>query len=37
MIKTAKVIDPRVIGIKALKNWQRLKVYEMSLVRYFEK
>lgn len=37
LIRVVKLIDEKVISIKALKNWQKLKVHGMSLVQYLEK
>ncbi len=34
LIRAAKSVDEKVIGIEALKQWQRLKVHGMSLARY---
>ena len=34
MIQTIKTIDDTVVGIEILEQWQRLKVYSMSLDRY---
>ncbi len=34
LIRTAKAVDPGVIGVEALVRWQRLKVHGMSLARY---
>ena len=34
LIRAAKSIDEKVIGIEALERWQRLKVHGMSLARY---
>ena len=34
LIRAAKLIDEKVIGIEALERWQRLKVHGMSLARY---
>ncbi len=34
LIRAAKSIDEKVIGIEALERWQKLKVQEMSLARY---
>ena len=34
LIRAAKSIDKKVIGIEALKYWQRFKVHEMSLAQY---
>ena len=33
-IKDTKTIDVRVIGVKVLKYWQRLKVHRMLLEKY---
>lgn len=34
LIRTAKTVDPAVVGVEILKHWQRLKIYAMSLERY---
>ena len=34
LIRAAKSVDEKVIGIEALERWQRLKVHGMSLARY---
>ena len=34
LIRAAKSVDKKVIGIEALERWQRLKVHGMSLARY---
>lgn len=37
LIKAIKSVDKKIIGIKTLEYWQRLKVYKMFLVQYLEK
>lgn len=32
LIRAAKLVDEGVIGIEKLKNWHRLKIYEMPLI-----
>ena len=34
LIKAAKSIDKRVVGVEVFEHWQQLKVYGMSLARY---
>lgn len=34
LIRAAKSVDERVIGVEAFERWQRLKVHGMSLARY---
>ena len=34
LIRTAKTVDPAVVGVEILEHWQRLKVHGMSLERY---
>lgn len=37
LIRVAKLVNKKVVGVEALKHWQQLKIYEMLLARYFEK
>lgn len=37
LIKAAKLVDERIIEVKALEHWQKLKIYEMFLVQYLDK
>ena len=34
LIQAAKTVDDAVVGVEVLKQWQRLKVYGISLERY---
>ena len=34
LLRAAKSIDEKVIGIEALEQWQKLKVHGMPLARY---
>ena len=36
LIRTAKTVDPAVVGVEILEHWQRLKVHGMSLERYLD-
>ncbi len=34
LIQAAKSVDPAVVGVEILENWQRVKVHGMPLERY---
>ncbi len=34
LIRTAKTVNPAIVGVEILEHWQRLKVHGMSLERY---
>ena len=37
LIRAAKSVDERTVGVEKLEQWHRLKVYGMPLMRYFGK